>query len=178
MNVFVLSPGRCGSVTMAYACRHATNFRAGHETNCRLLGGQRFGYPPNFIEIDNRLSWMLGRLERAYGDTAWYVQLTRDPEAIAQSYNKRWHIATGIIPAYRTGILMNPQAKPIDICRDYVETVTTNIAEYLKDKTHVLPMALETMEADFARFWDWIGATGDKNAALAEFKVIRNANVE
>jgi hypothetical protein len=71
MNVFVLSPGRCGSVTLAYACRHATNFRAGHETNCRLLGGQRFGYPPNFIEIDNRLSWMLGRLERAYGDKAW-----------------------------------------------------------------------------------------------------------
>ena len=178
MNVFVLSPGRCGSVTLAYACRHATNFQVGHETNCRLLGSKRFAYRSDFIEIDNRLTWMLGRLQQAYGDKAWYVQLSRDPEAIAQSYNKRWHIATGIIPAYRTGILMNPSASPIDICRDYVATVTANISEFLKDKSHVLPMTLESMETDFERFWDWIGAKGDKNQALAELKVVRNTNVD
>jgi hypothetical protein len=151
MNVFVLSPGRCGSVTLAHACRHATNFRVGHETNCRLLGSRRFVYPPDFIEIDNRLIWMLGRLQQAYGDKAWYVNLSRDPESIAQSYNKRWHVVAGIIPAYRTGILMIPNAKPIEICRDYVETATANISEFLKDKSHVLPMTLETMEADFVR---------------------------
>jgi hypothetical protein len=178
MNVFVLSPGRCGSVSFGWACTHMTNFKVGHETNVRRLGAARVAYPDNFIEIDNRLTWMLGRLNERYGDNAFYVHLTRDPDAIARSYNKRWHIEAGIIPAYRAGVLMFPRAKPIQICRDYVETVTANIRTFLLDKTNVLNMALETMTDDFPRFWEWIGATGDFDAAMREWSIKRNLNEE
>jgi hypothetical protein len=106
------------------------------------------------------------------------VHLTRDPDAIARSYNKRWHIEAGIIPAYRAGVLMFPRAKPIQICREYVETVTANIRTFLLDKTNVLDMALETMTDDFPRFWEWIGATGDFDAAMREWSIKRNLNEE
>jgi hypothetical protein len=177
MNVFVLSPGRCGTMTLTYACKHMTNFRAGHETNVRCIGAARLAYPDNFIEIDNRLSWILGRLDERFGDEARYVHLTRDPEAIAQSYNKRWHIVVGIVPAYRTGIFKVPKETPIEVCRDYVETVNANIRSFLRDKTHVMQMALETIEPDFIKFWDWIGAEGNRGGALAELKIRRNQNI-
>jgi hypothetical protein len=178
MNVFVLSPGRCGSATFWWACSHITNFKAGHETNVRKLGAARVDYPENFIEVDSRLAWVLGRLNERYGDDAFYVHLTRDPDAIALSYNKRWHIPSGIIPAYRSGVLMLSPAKPIQICRDYVETVTANIRTFLLDKTNVLNIALETMTDDFPRFWNWIGATGDFDAAMREWSIKRNLNEE
>lgn len=178
MNVFVLSPGRVGSVTFAYACRHMTNFRVGHETNVHRLGALRFNYPSNFIEVDNRLTWMLGRLHERFGDEARYVHLTRDTEAIALSYNMRWHLATGIVPAYRSGVLMIPRAEPIEICRDYVETVNANIRHFLDGKPNVLHVALENIEHDFARFWEWIGAEGDRAAALGEWKTPRNVSSE
>ena len=82
-NVFVLCTGRCGSTTFDRACRHMTNWTAGHETRSHLTGPDRFAYPPRHIEADNRLSWMLGRLEQAYGADAAYVHLTRDAEAVA-----------------------------------------------------------------------------------------------
>mgnify|MGYP001467614725 CR=1 FL=1 len=47
---------------------------------------------------------------------------------------------------------------------------------FLKDKTHKIGVALETAEADFPRFWRAIGAEGDLDAALAEFRVPHNAS--
>jgi hypothetical protein len=80
----------------------------------------------------------------------------------------------GIIPAYSNGILKKPEAEPINVCRDYVTTVTANIRHFLRDKTHVMPMALETIEPDFEKFWDWIKAEGDRDACRAELKLKRN----
>lgn len=150
----------------------------GHETNVHKLGALRLNYPKNFIEIDNRLAWMLGRLHERFGEEARYVHLTRDPEEVAQSYNKRWHMATGIVPAYRSGVLMLPRATPIEICRDYVETVNANIRHFLEKKPHVLHITLENIEVDFNRFWEWIGAEGDREAALGEWKTHHNTNIE
>jgi hypothetical protein len=155
-----------------------TNFRVGHETNVHKLGALRLNYQKNFIEIDNRLAWILGRLNERFGKDARYVHLTRNPEEIAQSYNKRWHMATGIIPAYRSGVLMLPRATPIEICRDYVETVNANIRYFLEGKPHVLHVALENIEVDFSRFWEWISAEGDQAAALGEWETYRNTNIE
>lgn len=78
MNVFVLSTGRCGSTTFVKACEHITNFSAAHESRTGLLGAARLDYAGNHIEADNRLSWLLGRLDRTYGNAAFYVHLRRD----------------------------------------------------------------------------------------------------
>jgi hypothetical protein len=85
-NVFVLTTGRSGSLTFTRACERITNYTAGHETRSGLLGRERLAYPDRHIEVDNRLAWMLGRLEDAHGDRAFYVHLRRDEEATAESH--------------------------------------------------------------------------------------------
>ncbi len=178
-NIFVLCTGRCGSMTLARACAHLTNYTSAHEGRTHALGDNRFAYPPQHIEIDNRLSWFLGRLDRTFGDNAAYVHLIRDPEQVARSYARRAN--QGILRAYRTTIVSraarrNPQAKIIDFSRDYVDTVTENIAAFLRDKTHVMVIQLETLAPDFDRFIDWIGATGDLDAARHELTILHNAS--
>ena len=178
-NIFVLCTGRCGSTTLARACQHFDNYTAAHESRSHLTGPARFAFPPGHIEIDNRLSWLLGRLERTWGDDAAYVHLTRDPEEVAQSFAKR--AGQGILKAYRNDILMKAPTKSADtplleFCRDYVDTVTANIVAFLKGKSHVMAMTLDGMEDQFDSFTGWIGATGDLDAARADLATRHNAS--
>jgi hypothetical protein len=172
MNVFVLCTGRCGSTTFIRACKHIRNFTSGHETRARLLGEARLNYPDHHIEADNRLSWMLGRLDSKYGDAAVYVHLTREPSAVARSFEDRVNHRGAIMAAYREAILMGgtEQALPRDYADDYVQNVTLNIRHFLKDKSRVLHVALETVEQDFPAFWKRIGAQGNLDAAMAEWR--------
>ncbi len=176
MNVFVLNSGRCGSTTFIAACRHIRNFSAGHESRVQLLGEARLAYPPRHIEADNRLSWMLGRLDRIYGKDASYVHLGRAPEAVAASFARR--TGFGILKAYHEGILLREgtPTDPLALALDYLDTVETNIALFLKDKPRVMTVRMETARDDFSRFWHWIGAEGDLDAALAEWNVRHNAS--
>ncbi|MBC7157267.1 MAG: hypothetical protein H5U20_07100 [Rhodobacteraceae bacterium] len=112
-NVFVLCAGRCGSVTFARAAAHMRNFTVGHESRTHLTGPARLDFSPGHVEVDNRLGWFLGRLERRWGDRAAHVHLLRDPEAVAQSFLAR--ADRGILLAYRTEILMNAARKGTDV---------------------------------------------------------------
>lgn len=172
MNVFVLCTGRCGSMTFAHACKHATNFTAGHETRGHLLGAEHFAYPPNHIEVDNRLTWFLGRLGAAFPD-AYYVHLVRDPVAVARSFLLRWGRG-GIIDKYADGILLHPPSKDrLAVCRDYVETVTARVQQFLRDRPHMV-IDIDRAKASFYGFWRTIGADGNIEAALAEFDIRYN----
>ena len=176
MNVFVLNAGRSGSVTFIQACRHITNYSSGHESRAGLLGSERFAYPPDHIEADNRLSWFLGRLDRSYGMNALYVHLRRDNEATARSFVKRY--SGGIIRAYRKTMLMGlpHSSAAMDVARDYCDTVNSNIELFLKDKPEKMDFSLEQAQRDFPKFWQLIGAHGDLAAALAEFDQKYNAS--
>lgn len=176
MNVFVLCTGRCGSTTFVEACRHITNYGAAHESRATVVGPERLSYPPDHIEADNRLSWFLGRLERAYGDEAFYVHLKRDDAATARSFARRYD--AGIIKAYREAVLMGgaPGADPLRLCLDYCETVNANIEAFLRDKTKKAHVSLEHAKEDFANFWRLIRAEGDLAAALAEWDHVYNAS--
>ncbi len=176
MNVFVLNTGRCGSKTFTRACRHMHNYTAAHESRTHLLGAARFDYPDNHVEVDNRLSWLLGRLDAKYGDSAFYVHLKRCPEDTAASYVRRYD--RGLIKAYRgKGIIMRlpEQTNPMSVALDLCETVNANIELFLKDKTHKMVFDLESAKTDFPVFWDRIGAAGDLPAALLEFDIRHNA---
>lgn len=179
MNVFVLSTGRCGSTTFAKACAHIANYTSAHESRVAMLGPARLDYPENHIESDNRLAWFLGRMEKRYGDGAFYVHLTRDRMAVARSYAKRLEPGM-IMPAYAQGIHLGlPQdiaPLALDIALDYVDTVTANIEAFLAGKTRRMDFRLEDAKADFERFWVAIGAQGNLAAALAEFDVAHNAS--
>ena len=65
------------------ACDHIANYSNGHETLAKTIGTARFNYPENHIEVDNRLSWFFGTLDRLYGRNAYYVYLIRNPRGHA-----------------------------------------------------------------------------------------------
>ena len=176
MNIFILNTGRCGSTTFIQACRHITNYSAAHESRARRIGEERLAYPPRHIEADNRLSWFLGRLERAYGGEAFYVHLSRDRDAVAASFARRE--GYGIMKAYREGILLEgePDQTPLALAYDYIDTVESNITHFLRDKPHAMAFRLEHAKRDFTHFWERIGAEGDLERALAEWDVRHNAS--
>lgn len=174
MNVFVLSTGRAGSMTFAKACEHMTNYTSGHESCKGRVGSARFDYPPDHIESDNRLSWMLGRLFERYGDEAFYVHLVRDRESTARSFGSRWDWRHSIVRAYAVGVLCSDR-RDHDICLDYWDTVNANIRTFLADRPHAATIRLEHAGADFAAFWHAIGAEGDKDQAVGQWDVQHNA---
>ena len=169
MNVFVLNTGRCGSVSLNAACSYITNFTSAHESRSNL----NIDYPENHIEIDNRLSWFLGRLEKKYGDNAKYVHLKRNPNKVSNSMLNRYN--KGIMQAYHKRILLfKPEATKLEICEDYVYTVNSNIEAFLKDKTYVMEMNVENFKEDFIKFWDFIEAKGDLEKALEQLSQKHN----
>ena len=176
MNVFVLCTGRCGSMTFANACKHITNYSSAHESRSMMIGKERMNYPDGHIEVDNRLSWFLGRLDGQYGDSAIYVHLKRDRTETARSYARRSNI--GIMRAYKNrGIILGKydDVDPMCVAEDYCDTVYCNIELFLKDKTKTMEVRLERIQDDFTKFWKFIDAKGDLDAALATFEFRHNA---
>lgn len=173
-NVFVLSTGRCGSLTFSRACRHVDNFTVGHETRAKLSGRDRVDYPARHIEVDNRLSWFLGDLQQRYGDNAYYVHLSRDRDAVANSFNKRWHLRTSIVRGYCEYICMTSPKDPLAACYDYIDAVTSNIVAFLRDKSRVMDFRMEDHANTFPAFLGWIGAEGNLRGACSEWNVSHN----
>ncbi|MBT2968445.1 MAG: hypothetical protein B6D72_04340 [gamma proteobacterium symbiont of Ctena orbiculata] len=175
MNIFILNAGRCGSTTFIEACRQISNYTAGHESRATLTGDRRLAYPENHIEADNRLCWMLGRLDREYGDNAFYVHLTRNRDESVASFVKRMDY--GIMAAYREGILMGGKGQSAaEIASDYLDTLAHNITLFLKDKHHRMDFSLERADSDFIDFWHRIDARGDLEKALAAWRTRYNAS--
>jgi hypothetical protein len=186
MNVFVLCTGRCGSETFARACRHMSNYTVAHE-------GQNpshhpevrqpyhpLKYPDNHIEVDNRLSWFLGTLDKEYGKRAFYVHLLRNCEEVAGSLINRgkesilFSFAWGVLQHYhRAYLLTREQRQAIGV--QYWQTVNDNIEFFLRDKPHKMTMWLHDIKRPFADFWEAIGAEGDLTASLSEWDVRHNA---
>ena len=176
MNIFVLNSGRCGSSTFIKSCQHIINYSSGHESKLSKLGSERLNYPNNHIEADNRLSWILGRLDETYGNDACYVHLTRNKNDTSESFAKR--IDFGILKAYEQGVLMHDKhiSSSKIIAEDYLQTVESNIKLFLKDKTNKIDISLENIEQDFTRFWALINAQGNLNNALKEWQTTYNAS--
>lgn len=182
MNVIVLCTGRCGSMTFTKACSHLTNFTSGHETRSARIGPARLAYPDDHIEVDNRLSWLLGSLGARFdGTDVLYVHLKRDPEAVAHSFLKRWDstFRPSMIRAFGHGVVQRvkdwPEDRRIDVCRHYVQTVTANIDEFTRSRPS-MSVEVESVEVGFTRFLERIGAEGDRAAALGEWAVRHNAS--
>jgi hypothetical protein len=160
-----------------------------------LIGDARFAYPDDHIEVDNRLSWFTGELAERFPD-ARYVHLVRDPAATADSYLERWprppasrrerlrkawaSRAPGalLLPAFANGIVMRwtkwPEQERRAVSEFMIQTINANIREFLRGRDH-LTVELESAADSFRTFWDWIGATGDEEAALREWDVRHHA---
>lgn len=188
MNVFVLSTGRCGSETFACACRFMTNYTVAHESHSadrlpkQQLAYSSLRYPANHIEVDNRLSWFLGTLDKEYGDTAFYVHLLRDPQQVSKSLVQRgtnsilFAFAWGTLQYFRhTHQLSDDEKHQIGLI--YWRTVNENIELFLRNKTQKMTLWLPEIKQKFPLFWQAIGAQGDYKRSLAEWDRRHNATV-
>ena len=183
MRVFVLSTGRCGSLTFTRACTHISNYTASHESLSDRLGSDRFKYPDNHIESDNRLSWQLGQLDNIYGDNAFYVHLKRGKVQVARSVMARFFTPYSIIDTFCGSIRMNPpekmsKAQRLQACYDYIDTVNANIELFLSSKSKKMTIEIEQAKEGFPVFWKAIEGVGDIDAALAEFDQKYNTSQE
>lgn len=180
MRVFILCTGRSGSTSIIKACKHIENYSSGHETLSRKFGEDRFNYPENHIEADNRLAWHLGKLNKLYGNRPIYVHLRRNRDKTAQSFFSRFYLFGSIIDSFCEGIRMTPSEKlsketRLQACYDYIDTVNSNIEYFLSDKSKVFYMNLETIKEDFRKFWKEINAIGDIESALQELNITYNS---
>jgi hypothetical protein len=64
----------------------------------------------------------------------------------------------------------------METARDYCRTITANIETFLRDKTKKMTFRVENAKEDFKRFWEFVGAEGDLDAALGEWDVMHNAS--
>jgi hypothetical protein len=151
-----------------------SNFTVGHETRAKLTGRDRVAYPRGHIEVDNRLSWFLGDLQQHYGDDAYYVHLSRNRDAVAGSFNRRWHLRTSILRGYCEYICMSSPTDPLAACYDYIDAVTSNINAFLRDKSNVMTFQMEDHAESFPAFLEWVGAQGDLQRAHAEWGIVHN----
>ncbi|MGO2101962.1 MAG: hypothetical protein ACTH3E_02840 [Psychroflexus halocasei] len=171
MNVFVLCTGRTGSVSFIKACQHIENFTADHESRSHFNGKERFDFPDQHIEADNRLSWDLGRLDKHFGKDAFYVHLTRDHNKVAESYAKRVYYPNNIVKAYCDGIKKNPTEKlsKEEIYKyslDMVMNIESSIEFFLKDKPNQIKIDIDAIHTEFPEFWTDIKAKGNMKLAV------------
>lgn len=145
-NIFVLSPGRSGSKTFIEACSHLSNYSSSHESLASKFGSDRFAYPEHHIEADNRLCWFFGELSAKYsGAEVLYIHLIRDLQQTADSFLHRLrnsNYRASIMSAFSHGILMKPgdwtPEEEALVARFYVDTIHSNIGNFLKDKKHLV----------------------------------------
>lgn len=181
MRVFVLGTGRCGTQTFVRACEHFDNFTAGHETRRTELGPDRVEYPDGHIEADNRLSWLLGELAQRYdGGEVLYVHLRRNVDEVVASFRQRWDSSfrASIIRAFAHGIMIQtadwPEEQVDDVCRYYVDVVTSNIRTFLAERRSV-ELWLHELPATFPDFMSAIGANGPMADIRRELTIRHNA---
>lgn len=178
-NIFVLCTGRCGSMTFARACEHATNYTAAHESV-----GLRHGlaYPDHHIEVNNRLVWYLGLLHQRYPD-ARYVHLRRDTAETAASYAKRSRGPCHILGAWRSAIRCGwfPRRgwdveRPVEEdAREMVDAMRALIELFLGTLSADRQVTVDIADpASFGQFWAWAGLSGGRTSAMATFRMRYN----
>ena len=182
-NIFILSAGRCGSMTIIRACEHITNYTSDHESGRLQKSHKKYNliYPEYHIESDNRLTWFLGSLQKMYGNEAFYLKLTRNKKNIIDSYLMRKSFNQGIIPAYAINIFQQNKWKISKkgykwAVEHYVNTSYNNIDYFLEDKQHKLEIDIDNPLDKFKLFWNNIQAKGNIQLALNEFSSNYNSS--
>jgi hypothetical protein len=170
MRVFVTGTGRCGSVCFKHACEHIENYTCGHETYNGLLE-----YPDNHIEINPQFRHNLYTLVKKY-PTAKFVHLIREREACINSLLK---LNDGlVVESYRIlypSIMEN--ASPRAAAERFYDAENELIRMQI-NKASNMTIYLESAKEQWAAFWDWIGATGDRLASTNEWDHPRNTSKE
>lgn len=161
MNVFLVSPGRTATTTLSEALKKIEGYTSLHESRIQFLGKDRVSYPENHFECDNRLIWFLPRLTKEYGKRSMLVNVLRDRESIAKSYNRRWD-GIKIMKAYSQGILMRPlNNNNFDVCMDYVNNVYEHIEYFSKDWAYYVEVDLANPDIGMEEIFKILDVSGE-----------------
>jgi len=123
---------------------------------------------------------MLGSLDKFYGDAPIYVYLSRDTEQVIQSFTKRYSLnnIAGIMHGFGHGILQQPKKyeddKVAELAEMYVDVVTDNIENFLKDKTKVVRFDLDKPKVSVYKIWELGKIEGDVQKAVEEWNIKHN----
>ncbi|MGA1480611.1 MAG: hypothetical protein ACO38N_06015 [Candidatus Nanopelagicales bacterium] len=179
MRIFCLGTGRSGTTTFTRSLEHASNYTSGHESRASMLGSQRLDYPDWHAEADNRLTWMLGALGERFGDEPVYVHLSRDRDAVIDSFRERHRGRISILRSFGYGIISRREpysdADWAEVAATYVDTVTANVDAFLRHRPRVVRMTVEDPLDGLAQVWDLGSVQGDFDAAAAEWSIRHNA---
>lgn len=177
MNIFIISPGRTATTTLASAFGALDGYTSGHETQTSYLGADRITFPANHVECDNRLIWFLPRLTRRYSHNSLLITVNRCNEEISRSYDKRWG-KINIMKAYSQGILLRSlEDNSIEVCRDYVSNCYEHLAFFSSHWRYHLTLELDRPDAAIAeacRLADRVHSTPDVLSTL--YGTVSNKN--
>lgn len=161
MRVFVTGTGRCGTSTFYHACRHMTNYTAGHESAACYYDYQ---YPDWHIEASGGLSFFVGTLLKRHPASKW-VLLKRN----------RWDTIDSLVKQSAESMrrfgqfwLYMSDPDPFLAADVFYETVH-DLIHAAVPKGQLRVMEMERAKDDWRDFWKWIGAEGDFDASLAEW---------
>lgn len=161
MNVFLLSPGRTATTTLAHAFSYVDGYTSSHESRTKYLSDDRVDYPSNHIECDNRLSWFLPRLSKKYAASGVLVSVLRDKNLIAKSYDQRWE-NINIMKAYSQGILRRDLSdNNFSVCVDYVCNIYEQINYFSKDWENFVEIDLKCPEKGVEKLLKIMGKESD-----------------
>ena len=164
MRIFVTGTGRCGTVTLWQALRHATNFdEVGHESRTFGEGATRvLWYEDNTIEVSSHLAIHMAELRTRYPDSVW-IKLWRDPQQCIKSlvancseemlaYAKQWY---------------QVENESVQFCaatyyRDINLLIDANEPDYL--------IEIDDARQTFSCMWSQLGIEGDIELAMLELE--------
>jgi len=172
MRCFIFGTGRCGSVAVAQAFYHATNYTVAHEIMCPLAC-----YPDCHIEVNPQLRFRPADIVRHHPD-ALYVWLKRDPAAVIRSY-ERLNKGEWLNTWWSFGPTMRPQDRRVAAkiaVENMVAQCVTLYETAPKDLRRVVN--IETIGETFPILWADLGCEGDLAAAVASFAVPVNTSTQ
>jgi hypothetical protein len=119
--------------------------------------------------------------QRFSSEDVLYVHLKRDLQDTADSFLHRLrnsNYRASIMNAFAHGILMKPgdwtPDEEAELAKFYVETIHSNIADFVKSKNHLV-VHLQDGGESFDQFLSAIDAEGDLEVARATWKQVHNA---
>lgn len=161
MRVFALTSGRTGSRTFARAMSHQSVFSVAHDSKVSVLDESRLVFPDWHIEIDTRLAWFLGSLDRIYGDVPVFVHLKRNEDDVIRSFYHRETPPSSIMYAFAHGIVSNRDRKTskrlMEASALMVRTVNDNIEAFLESKSKKVEIHLENPTPGLIELWSLLG---------------------
>jgi len=165
MRVFITGTGRCGTVSIATAFKHATNYKVTHE-----LKNPKLEFPDNSIAVNPQFRVRLD-LPLIYPN-ALFIRMNRSFDKTAMSYA---NLDSGnYINKWRDFYDKILTENPLDNARILVTQMNIQLDRFFELCKNKEIVNLENIKVDFVKIWNIIGAKGNLNKALEVFNTPLN----